>query len=207
MAPSGISSFSAISATSVRSSSLRFASKFVRDMVLSLLVQLCSVKLTRGASRRRRGNPNRLQAREAVVRDPNPQLALERTDDLEHAERVDDELVDAHGYDHIVEMPPRLRSPSRGTWRARLRVSGADSPFRACRARPLNRLPFGVCPEIERVPIYALAFGRSNVPSPGCPSIFLFQILEFVPVSLCCRSFSKHAAVLARQSFWPSLGC
>src|SRR5450631_654597 len=95
VAPSGISSFSAISATRARSSSFRFAF----DIVVSLF-PLLSLSLLDHIEKVTNG----LQAREALVGDLDPQLPLQRPDDLEHSEGVDGQLADDGRLEHVVKV-------------------------------------------------------------------------------------------------------
>src|SRR6185437_527389 len=94
-APSGISSFSAISCTSARSCSLR----------PSLVAMLISPE--------RSGEPSldfveevahRLDARQTLVGNLDLKPPLERPDDLEDAERIDRELTDVHRLQGVVEV-------------------------------------------------------------------------------------------------------
>src|SRR5580693_8142552 len=88
VAPSGISSFSAISATVARSCSLRLSSDIFASPSLSTLGSgKPLLDLVEKAA-------DRFETCEALVRDLDAQPALQRPDDLEHAERIDRQLRD-----------------------------------------------------------------------------------------------------------------
>src|ERR1019366_8312423 len=100
-ASSGISSFSAISATSDRSCSFRVSF----DMASLLIESQVAWALARSR------DPSldfveevadRLNARQALVWNLDAQPALQRADDLEDPQRVDGELADRHRFDHVV---------------------------------------------------------------------------------------------------------
>src|SRR5271170_679068 len=88
VAPSGISSFSAISATRARRSSRSFGLAFELDISVLLLGQSLLDDVEKIG--------NGVEACEALVGDLDAHLPLERADDLEHAQRVDRQLAD-HG--------------------------------------------------------------------------------------------------------------